>query len=148
LKKRNGSVTVQPLNDANSTLLENIAPDVFDNAIDPVQLQAFLDDPRHIMFLAVEEQSVVGMASAVEYFHPDKPPQLWINEVGVTAAHRRRGIGRSLVAALLDVARQRGCVYAWLGTDSDNVAGQACFDSVPGGEQPQPFLLYEWDVSN
>jgi predicted GNAT family acetyltransferase len=125
------------------------------------------------------------MASAVEYFHPDKPPQLWINEVGVALSHRKQGIGRQLVQKLVASAKDRGCIYAWLGTegsnlsrdtltpphpsplpqgdeglsllslrslsrfelipgtDTDNVAVQACFSSVPAVETPQPFLLYE-----
>jgi ribosomal protein S18 acetylase RimI-like enzyme len=86
------------------------------------------------------------MASAVEYFHPDKPPQLWINEVGVALSHRKRGIGRQLVQELVASAKDRGCVYAWLGTNTDNVAAQACFSSVPEVETPQPFLLYEWEL--
>lgn len=135
------------LNQGNAALLDNIAPDVFDNAIDPTSLAAFLADPRHIMFVAVHDGAVVGMASAFEYFHPDKPPQIFVNEVGVTPAHRRRGVGRKLVEALLDTARARGCVFACLRTASDNLPGQACFASVPGVAKPQPFLLYEWDFA-
>jgi len=100
------------------------------------------------MFLAIDGKTVVGMASSVEYFHPDKAPQLWINEVGVTMTHRRQGIGRRLVEALILEAEERGCTYAWLGTDADNVSGKACFGSVPDGEEPQPFLLYEWDLED
>ena len=130
----------------NPEILDRIGPDVFDNPIDATQLHAFLDDERHIMFVALDEGVVVGMASAVEYFHPDKKPQLWINEVGVASTHRRLGIGRSLVKALLTEANARGCVSAWLGTDIDNESGQACFGSVPEGEPQQPFLLYEWNL--
>ena len=79
------------LDRVNAGLLGSIATEVFDHPIDPQQLEAFLADPRHLMVLAVDAGAVVGMASAVEYFHPDKPPQLWINEVGVTPTHRRQG---------------------------------------------------------
>ena len=121
----------------NSEILDRIGADVFDDPIDTPQLYAFLDDMRHIMFVAVHEETVVGMASAVEYFHPDKNPQLWINEIGVASTHRRLGIGRSLVKALLAEAKARGCVSAWLGTDIDNESAQACFGSVPEGKPPQ-----------
>lgn len=141
-------VTIIKLDRANTGLLDHIAPEVFDHAIHAGYLAAFLSDPRHLMFVALEDDVVVGMVSGVEYFHPDKPPQMWINEVGVAAAHRRRGLGRRLVAALVDAARRRGCVYAWLGTEQDNVIAQACFRSVPGVETAQPFLLYEWDLED
>lgn len=140
------SIEIVPLNSTNAELLKDIAPDVFDHEINPQYLEAFLGDPRHIMYLAVDDQVVVGMASAVEYFHPDKPPQLWINEVGVALNYRKRGIGRQLVQKLVVSGKDRGCVYAWLGTDMDNVAAQACFNSVLEGETPQPFLLYEWEL--
>ncbi|MCH9694533.1 MAG: GNAT family N-acetyltransferase [Gammaproteobacteria bacterium] len=141
-------VDYQELSSDNAGLLEKLGQEVFDNAIEPAQLQAFLDDPRHVMVIAVADSTVVGMGSGVEYYHPDKPPQLWINEVGVATAHRKQGIGRRLVAELITIAEERGCVYAWLGTDSHNAAGQACFNAVPGGEDPQPFVLYEWSLTD
>ena len=141
-------VDIHLLSSENSELLERVGLEVFDNPIDAVQLQTFLDDDRHIMFVAVNNDMVVGMASAVEYFHPDKRPQLWINEVGVASTHRKRGIGRRLVEALLNVANDRGCVFAWLGTEIDNKPAQSCFGSVPAVEEPQPFLLYEWDLED
>ncbi len=140
------TVEIQLLDPANADLLDNIAPEVFDRNIEPLHLRSFLDCPRHIMSIAVANQTIVGMASAVEYFHPDKPPQLWINEIGVASTHRRQRIGQRLVQALIDVGLGRGCVSAWLGTDNDNLPAQACFSSVPDGEKPQPFLLYEWDL--
>ena len=142
------AVVVVRLSAENTTLLNRIADDVFDGPIDQQQLAAFVTDPRHLMMLAVEDDTVIGMASGVEYFHPDKPPQMWINEVGVASAHRRRGIGRALTASLVQEAKTRGCVYAWLGTDQDNEAGQACFGSVPGVDSPRPFLLFEWDFES
>lgn len=139
---------IQLLSATNLACLDRVAPEVFDNAIDPAQLERFSSDPRHIMLVAIEDGLVVGMASAVEYFHPDKPAQLWINEVGVSPAYQRRGIGRALTAALVGEGRKRGVAYAWLGTAKDNAAARACFGSVPDVEAPQPFLLYEWDFED
>ena len=48
------------------TLLDRVASEVFDGPVDPVQLAAFIADPRHIMVLAVKDAWVVGMGSAVE----------------------------------------------------------------------------------
>ena len=112
-------------------LLERLAPDVFDHAIDVDQLQAFLQDPRHVMAIAVDGDTVVGMASAVEYFHPDKKPELWINEVGVASTHRRQGIGQSLVRSLLQEATNRGCVSSWVLTEKENDAAHACYSISP-----------------
>ena len=126
--------------------LDKIAADVFDGPIDEAQLAAFVTDPRHLMVLAVDGDTVVGMLSAVEYLHPDKPPQMWINEVGVTPGHRRRGIGRKLIGRLLDVAKARGCACAWLGTESDNIAARRCYDGIPDGKPAETVLFYEWPL--
>jgi aminoglycoside 6'-N-acetyltransferase I len=140
------NVILQILTTDNAELLWHIAADVFDDEIIPAQLETFLADPRHLMILAVDNGTVVGMASAFEYVHPDKRPQLFINEVSVAPDYRMQGIGRRLVESLIVQAKDRSCNYAWLGTDADNVAGQACFGSVAGVKEPQPFLLYEWDL--
>ena len=135
------------LTSQNASLLGRVAPDVFDYEIKPAQLENFLDDPRHIMMMALGGSMVVGVASAVEYFHPDKSPQLWINEVGVSPAWRGRGVGRSLVAEMVQAAARRGCRYAWVSVEGDNRAARACIEAAPHVERPQPFLLYEWDLA-
>lgn len=132
----------------NAQLLYTVAEDVFDYAIDPSQVEAFLSCPRHMMMLAVEDGIVIGMASAVEYFHPDKPPQLWINEIGVTPQKQSQGIGRRLMEALIAIGKDRGCAYAWVGTECDNIPAQRCFSAVANVEEPQEFLLYEWELSD
>lgn len=121
---------------------------LFDGPVDRRSLQRFLDDPRHEMMLAIEADEVLGMASAVEYFHPDKPPQLWINEVGVVERRQGQGIGRRLVGALLEMARERGCAYVWVGTETDNHAARACYSAAPGGEPPQEFMFFEWELDD
>ena len=138
--------TIEKLTKANAHRLEALRHDVFDNEVKPDQLQAFIDDPRHILFMAVVGESVVGMTSGVEYFHPDKKPQMWINEVGVDDKFRNRGIGRDLVVALIEEAKKRGCESAWLGTEPDNGAANACYRKIPDGSEPEPFLLYEWPL--
>jgi hypothetical protein len=39
--------------------------------------------------VARDASVVVGFASGVHYVHPDKSPELWINEVGVARSHCR-----------------------------------------------------------
>lgn len=140
-------MNVVTLNQRNLQLLDHVAEGVFDHPLDPAQVEAFLGCPRHIMVLAMDDDIVVGMASAVEYFHPDKLPQLWINEVGVTPSRQNRGIGRRLIGELLEIARKRGCSNAWIGTERSNIPAQRCYQAVPAGEVVQEFLLYEWQIA-
>jgi aminoglycoside 6'-N-acetyltransferase I len=83
-------IDIRLLGPSDTGFLDRVAPDVFDGPIVARWAHAFLRDPRHHMVVALEEGLVVGMASAVDYVHPDKAPQLWVNEVGVAPTHRRR----------------------------------------------------------
>ena len=124
--------------DAN--VLERVADDVFDNDIDPGLAAEFLGDPRHHLAVAIEDDVVVGMASAVHYVHPDKMPEMFVNEVGVAPAYQRRGIGRQLLQALFERARELGCYEAWVSTDEENTAARRMYASVGGIERSM--LLY------
>ena len=65
------------LGPADAAVLEHVADGVFDNPLDAGWTAEFLADPRHHMAVALDGNQVVGMASAVHYLHPDKPPELW-----------------------------------------------------------------------
>ena len=139
------TIEIRRLGPGDAAVLDQVAPDVFDEPVASRWRRAFLDDPRHHMVVALDGGVVVGMASAVDYVHPDKAPQLWVNEVGVSPAYQRRGIGRRLVEALVAHARTLGCTYAWVGTEEDNAPARRLYESVGGAAEP--FVLYGWDLT-
>src|SRR3954471_17720762 len=97
------SVVIRVVGRDEATILERVASDVFDQPVSARLTEEFLSDPRHHLAVALVDGEVVGMASAVHYVHPDKRPQLFINEVGVTPAHRGRGIARALLDELVRI---------------------------------------------
>jgi aminoglycoside 6'-N-acetyltransferase I len=125
-------------------VLDKVADGVFDAPVQERLAREFLADARHHLAVAIDDGVVVGMASAVDYVHPDKAPQLWINEVGVAPTHQRRGIGRLLLEALLEHGRALGCTEAWLGTEEDNVAARRLYESAGG--RAEPFILYSFPL--
>lgn len=137
-------VTLHLLGPGDAGLLARAADGVFDYAIDPRLTAEFLEDPRHHMAIAIDNDTVVGMASAVDYVHPDKPRELWVNEVAVAPTHRRAGIARRLLEALFARGRERGCREAWVGTEHDNVAARALYKDLGGAEGP--FVLYAFEL--
>lgn len=139
---RHQELTVRIVGPGDEALLENVAPEVFDFEVDPHLTAEFLADPRHHLAVAIVGGIVVGMASAVDYVHPDKPRELWINEVAVTPAHRRSGVAQRLLRALFSRGRERGCREAWVGTGHDNEAAQALYASLDGRDES--FLLYSF----
>jgi len=138
---------VRVLRRGDEPVLTAVAPDVFDDPIDPAAAAAFLADPRHHVAVAIEDGVVVGFASAVTYVHPDKPrPELWINEVGVAPTHQRRGLGRRLLDALLDAGRRDNCSEAWVLADRSNTGAQQFYASLGADQSPEDAVMFTFSL--
>jgi GNAT superfamily N-acetyltransferase len=124
-------------------VLAHVAPGVFDHAIDVRRTAEFLADPRHHLAVAIEHGVVVGFVSAVHYVHPDKPqPELWINEVSVAPAHRRRGLAKALLQLVIEAGRRLGCGEAWVLTDRQNPAAMRLYASAGGIEATPDAVMF------
>jgi GNAT superfamily N-acetyltransferase len=137
------AIEIKLLGPRDAEVLAHVDPDVFDDPIHIGRAKEFLNDPRHHLAVAVEDGLVVGFVSAVHYVHPDKPrPELWINEVGVAATHRRRGLGKRLLGAILDNARELGCAEAWVLTDRDNTAAMRLYVAAGSTKAPADHVMF------
>jgi aminoglycoside 3-N-acetyltransferase I len=105
----------------------------------------FLAQPTHHLLFAWRdgEAEAVGFVSGVETTHPDKGTEMLLYELGVAGRARRRGVGRALVAALADLARERGCYGMWAATEPDNVAAQRTYARA-GARILEPQTIVEW----
>lgn len=110
-------VTVKLLRDGDVGLLADVADDVFDSAVSPDLAAAYLRESSNIIAVALAGSTVVGMATAFAYLHPDKPLQLFINEVGVSVTYQCQSIAKRLVELLLERGRELGCTEAWVATE-------------------------------
>jgi len=140
------AVTVAIITSANQELLERVAPGVFDREIDAGLCREFVSDPRHHLAVAVDEGLVIGMASGVHYVHPDKPPQLWINEVAVAPTHQGRGVGTQLLVALLKVGSEVGCTEAWVLTDRTNAPAMKLYAGCGGIEAQRDQVMFTFKL--
>ena len=140
------TIEVRLLARGEAAVLDQVAPDVFDHPIDPHWTAEFFADPRHHLAVAIEGGTVVGFASAVHYVHPDKPPELWIDEVGVVPSHQRQGLGRRLLAELLRHGTALGCVQAWVLTSPMNEAAHALYRAEGGQAAAELSVLYEFPL--
>ena len=134
------SAEVRILTPADAALFERIAEGVFDDAVQERLVAEFLADPRHSLAVAIADGLIVGMASGVRYVHPDKPSELWINEVGVSPDYQRRGLAKRIVAELLAEGGRQGCREAWVLTDEVNGAARALYASA-GGEESRGVVM-------
>jgi aminoglycoside 6'-N-acetyltransferase I len=136
------SFSIRVLGGGDAAVFRNVAEGVFDNPVDARLVEEFLTDSRHHMVVALASGQIVGMASGVHYVHPDKPAELWINEVGVPPAFQAQGIGKQLVRALLDRGSELGCVEAWLGTEASNTAARRLYAATGGKEEAMVYVTF------
>jgi aminoglycoside 6'-N-acetyltransferase I len=140
------AIEIRVLDSGEEEVLSRVAPGVFDRAIDARLAKEFLADRRHHLAVALDDGVVVGFASALHYVHPDKPPQLWINEIGVAPTHRRQGFGKDLLAALLRRGRDSGCAEAWVLTRRSNLPATRLYEALGGIQDPQDQVMFTFSL--
>ena len=141
-----GPIVIRVLGSDESHVLDSLAPGVFDHGIDPRWRAEFFADPRHHLVVAIDDGRVVGMASGVHYVHPDKAPELWINEVGVSETHQGQGIGRRLLAVLLEHAVSLGCGEAWVLTSPNNAPAVRMYAAAGGVVGDEPTVMFTFPL--
>ncbi len=136
--------TLKRMTIADEAAFHAIAPDVFDEPVDSRRLRDYLSTSGHMMLLAFDGDLVVGQCAAVIHRHPDKPTELYVDEVGTASTHRRQGIARSMLTELFAWGRELGCEEAWLGTELDNTAANALYRSfAPTEDEAIQYYLFK-----
>lgn len=136
--------TVKRLLIVDIALFDHVAPDVFDEAVTPARLATYLAAPGHIMVVALADGAIVGQCAGVIHHHPDKPTELYVDEVGTASTHRRQGIARAMLDELFVRGRELGCEEAWLGTELDNDPANALYRGYrPTEDEAMQFYVFK-----
>ncbi|WP_252257995.1 GNAT family N-acetyltransferase [Erythrobacter aurantius] len=125
-------------------MLDNVAPGVFDHAIDPDRLAHYLQNPANWMAVAIHDGLVVGMMMAVIHTHPDKPTELFLDEIGTGDDWRRQGIARALMQRLFERADSEGIEEIWLGTEPDNDAANGLYQGFKHEREDAVIYYFDW----
>lgn len=131
-----------------NALFARIADEVFDEPVEPRRLAAYLAEPGHHMVVAIDAGIVVGQTAAVVHRHPDKPTELYVDEVGVAAGYRRQGIARRMLEAMLAHGKAIGCEEAWVGTEPDNLPARGLYEQRTERAVAEPFVMYVYRLCN
>jgi ribosomal protein S18 acetylase RimI-like enzyme len=118
---------------------------LFDSPPDLAATQRFLAEPNHHLLIAYRGERPLGFVSGVETTHPDKGTEMFLYELGVDEPERRRGVGRALVLALAQLARERGCYGMWTGTESTNDGALATYASA-GALASEGTVILDWEL--
>ena len=136
--------TLKRLAPGDEAVFADIAPDVFDEPIHAERMRAYLREPGHLMLLALEGDLVVGQCAAVLHKHPDKPTELYIDEVGTASTHLRQGIATAMMDEMFAWGRDLGCKEAWLGTELDNHPANGLYRSFrPEEDEAIQYYLFK-----
>lgn len=138
------SITFRRLGPDDAGLIATVSSELFDQR--PVEdlVGEFLADPRHHLIAALDGVTMVGFVSGVHYIHPDKPAEMFINEIGVVQSHRRRGIGKRLLGEVLRLAGELGCTNGWVLAEGWDVDAIRFYESLDG--RAQNVVMFELPV--
>jgi [ribosomal protein S18]-alanine N-acetyltransferase len=107
------------------------ASSLFDEAPDPVAAGSYLTDERNIFLMAYDGERAVGFLRGTELGQlKSQQRQMFLYEIGVAEASRRRGVGRLLIASLLRHCREGGLEEVFVFTDPANEAAVRMYRST------------------
>lgn len=146
---RGNSLEFRLLGAGDLDVLRSVADGVFDDPIHFERAAEFLADPRHHLVVAIEGGVVIGFVSAIDYLHPDKPaPEMWVNELSVGEAWRRRGVASALMRELLAHARRMTFGNVWVTTEVVNDAAVKLYEALGGKAKPDHAVVFDFDLSD
>jgi len=122
-------------------------------------LKAYLNQPDTVFITCYKPDSsndgsrpedfsgqLLGMASArFEHKPYDKNPWMYVDEVDVCVNQRRKGAGKLMMSVLIDMAEKAGCTELWLGTETDNDAAKALYQSLEPDEVEE-FIGFNYEL--
>jgi ribosomal protein S18 acetylase RimI-like enzyme len=118
-----------------------VAGHLFDAPPQEGATRRFLADKHHHLLIAYVDGVPAGMVTGVEMTHPDKGTEMFLYELGVDESFQGRGVGKALVSALADLARERDYYGMWVITDEDNEAALATYRRAGGTPEKDQVVL-------
>ena len=93
----------------------------------------FLSCRANVLILAIDDGVPVGYVVAYLLDRIDRYRRMmFFYEVGVAEAHRRRGIGKRMIAELKETCRTEDVMKMWVPTSRSNIAATRLYASTGG----------------
>lgn len=120
----------------------------YDVYVSAGHLDNFLSDDRTYLFVAQIDENIVGYS--ISYRFPNFTERgflAYLYDIEVLENQRKHGIGRRLVEESLAELKKDGVTELWLGTATDNKAGQALFTKTGGEKSGETFNDFIYDLT-
>ncbi len=126
--------------------VERLVPQLSSSSPPPttVELGEVVASPATDLFIALDDGgTIIGMSTLVTFRIPTGM-RAWIEDVTVDEAGRGQGVGTALTQAMLDRARERGCVTADLTSRPFREAANRLYQRL--GFVPRESTVYRYDL--
>jgi len=142
--------TYKILADTDVPLLKNLltvfgeafeAPDTYQSAVPGDDyLRALLGKPHVIALVALHDEAVVGglVAYELQKFEQERK-EIYIYDLAVSAAHRRKGVATNLIRELQRAARERGAYVIFVQADQGDIPAIRLYQSLGKREDVHHF---------
>lgn len=153
-----GDLTVRRAEERDAAPLHGLMVALNADQGDPIDLltqdrvaRDIVDDPRSIAIVAeAADGTLVGYATGhptYETGHAERG--LYVGDLYVVPAHRRRGVARALLAALARAGHAQGARHLWLTAKEGNAAAHAFYRRLGArGETVLAFAVVHQDFLN
>ena len=125
------------------------AATLFDSPPVEEAARRYLADDHSVFLLAYQGPDAAGFVRGTLLPQIETTrPQLFLYEIDVAAAYRRRGIARALVKALGAIAQEAGCNEMFVFTNRSNDAGMRLYATTGGVTEAddEQMFVYNFDV--
>lgn len=109
-------------------------------------LNAYLKDPNCLLLVAEIDGEPVGQIVGYLLQRWDsKRPKLFLYSIDVVASHRRQGIARRLLEALLRIGEDAGSGSVFVITSESNTAAMHLYPVLGGTRINPDDVMFEWE---
>ncbi len=115
----------------------------YQNAVpSDTHLAALLGKDNFIALVALDDSKVVGGLTAYELEKPEQDrSEIYIYDLAVLEAHRRKGIARGLISELKKIAKDRGVYIIFVQADPGDNPAIKLYESLGKREE-----VYHFDI--
>jgi GNAT superfamily N-acetyltransferase len=134
-----------PLWDGYNAFYERVGPTALDPAVTAMTWERFFDayEPVHAL-VAEADGRLLGLVHYL--FHRSTTaiaPLCYLQDLFTSAQARGKGVGRALIEAVYDAARQAGCPRVYWQTHETNATARRLYDAVA---EDSGFIVYRKPV--
>ena len=113
------------------------------NVASQEHMRRVLESDENYLIVACEAGRPTGFLVAHRFPRVDRDRYMvYLYEIEVEQAFRRRGVGTRMIDLLKNVCREDQVMEIWVGTEEDNIPAKALYKATGAEEEPHYYREY------